>query len=279
VAARRRRTFTPYRPPTPPAGSYDPSLDAQLAAARRGLSDLQGQIGTQQARDVTDYAAQQEALNRQAGYNREDLNQQRDRAAADFGQARARGTEDYNRNVAMLTRQYGQLGRNQLQATNQAGVIRGGALLQSAAKRAENQAIDRQPLDTNFQRFMADNAQQAQRTQQDYETQTARGAAGLTDQLGRLALDYSPPDANNPLGGRRFQDRTTQLTQAQREQAFFGQDVNAMKAFQASGSGWDPPQRPANEFVSKAGVPYQVRGGVRYDQRGRRLGRATGRGF
>jgi hypothetical protein len=72
-------------------------------------------------------------------------------------------------------------------------------------------------------------------------------------QLGQLALDYSPPDANNPLGGRRFQDRTTQLTQAQREQAFFGQDVNAMKAFQASGSGWDPPQRPANEFVSRRG--------------------------
>jgi hypothetical protein len=80
----------------------------------------------------------------------------------------------------MLTRQYGQLGRNQLQGANQAGVIRGGALLQSAAKRAENQAIDRQPLDTNFQRFLADNAQQAQRTQQDYETHGG-GAAGLTD--------------------------------------------------------------------------------------------------
>jgi hypothetical protein len=69
------------------------------------------------------------------------------------------------------------------------------------------------------------------------------------------------------------------LVQAQREQAFFGQDVGNMKAFQAAGAGWDPPQRPANEFVSRAGVPYQVRGGIRYDQRGRRLGRATGRGF
>jgi hypothetical protein len=277
--AARRRTFTPYRPPTPPAGSYDPSLDAQLAAARRGLADLQGQIGTQQARDVTDYAAQQERLGQQAGYNREDLSRQLSRGQADLGLARGRGTEDYNRNVAMLTRQYGILGRNQQQGANQAGVIRGGALLQAAAKRQENQALDRQPLDTNYQRFLADNTQQGQRMQEDYATQSSRGEGALTSQLGQLALDYSPPDANNPLGGRRFQDRTTQLTQAQREQAFFGQDVNAMKAFQASGSGWDPPQRPANEFVSASGTPYQVRGGIRYDQRGRRLGRATGRGF
>jgi hypothetical protein len=194
VAARRRRTFTPYRPPTPPAGSYDPSLDAQLAAARRGLSDLQGQIGTQQARDVTDYAAQQEALGQQAGYNREDLSAAP--GSRDFAGARSR-TEDYNRNVAMLTRQYGQLGRNQLQGANQAGVIRGGALLQSAAKRAENQAIDRQPLDTNYQRFLADNTQHSADAE-DYATQ----AAGSRTRLGRLALDYAPPDANNPLGGR-----------------------------------------------------------------------------
>jgi hypothetical protein len=240
---------------------------------------MQNQIGTQQARDVTDYAAQQEQIGRQAGYNREDLSRQLSRGQADLGLARGRGTEDYNRNVAMLTRQYGQLGRNQLQATNQAGVISGGALLQSAAKRSANQAIEREPMDTNYQRFLADNTQAGQRMQEDYNTQSARGADAASLQLGQLGLDYAPPDANNPLGGRRFQDRTTQLTQAQREQAFFGQDVNAMKAFQASGSGWDPPQRPANEFVSKAGVPYQVRGGIRYDQRGRRLGRATGRGF
>ena len=278
--AARRRTFTPYRPPTPPAGSYDPALDAQLAAARRGLSDLQGQIGTQQARDVTDYAAQLEALGRQTDYNEADLAKQWTRGHADLAQARARGTEDYNRNVQMLTRRYDQLGRNQLQATNAAGVIRGGALLQSAAKRSENQALDRQPLDTNYNRFLADNQQQDSRLGEDYATQSQRNEASRTQQLGRLALDYAPPDpANNPLGGRRWQDRTTQLTQAMREQAFFGQDVANAKIFQASGSGWDPPQRPANEFVSAAGVPYQVRGGVRYDQYGRRLGRATGRGF
>jgi len=278
VAARRK--FTPYRPPTPPAGSYDPALDAQLAAARRGLSDLQGQIGTQQARDVTDYASQLEQIGRQTDYNEADLSKSWLRGREDIYRDRARGGEDYQRNVQMLTRRYDQLGRNQLQATNAAGVIRGGALLQSAAKRSENQALERQPLDTNYNRFMTDSSQAESRLGADYAQQSQRNEAARTGQLGRLALDYSPPDPqNNPLGGRRWQDRTTQLTQAQREYAFFGQDVGAAKAFQASGAGWDPPQKPSNEFVSAAGVPYQVRGGVRYDQYGRRLGRATGRGF
>lgn len=263
----------------PPAGSYDPSLDSQLAAARRGLADLQGQIGTQGARDTTDYASQVSRLQQQQGFNSEDLQRQLGRGQADLGLARTRGTEDYDRNVQMLTRQYEQLGRRQLQGANQAGVLRGGALLQAAAKRGQNQAIDRQPMDTNYQRFLADNTLSGQRLQEDYNTQSARNATNSDYQMGQLALDLSPPDENNPLGGRRYQDRTTQLTQAQREQAFFGQDVQNQKIFQASGSGWDPPQRPSNEFVSKGGTPYRVIGGVRYDQFGRRLGRATGKGF
>jgi hypothetical protein len=210
-------------------------LDSQEAAARRGLSDLQNQIGTQQARDVTDYALSQGQVQQQAGWNQQDLSQQR-----------ARGGEDYQRNVQMLTRRYGQLGQQQLQGANNAGVIRGGALLQSAAKRAENMALDRQPLDTNYQRFLADNS-----------TQQARSQAGVTDRLGRLALDYAPPDASNPLGGRRYQDRTTQLTQAQRELAFFGQDIGNQRAFQAAGSGWDPGQGPTNEYT-KNGQTYRV---------------------
>jgi len=237
--ARRTRKFTPYRPPTPPAGSYDPSLDSQLAASRRGLSDLQNQIGTATARDVTDYGSALANLGQQQQYQNEDLTT-----------ARTRGTEDYNRNVQMLTRQYGIQGRNQLQAIDNAGVIRGGALLQAAAKRNANMALDRQPIDTNYQRFLADNS-----------TQAARSAAGFAQRQGELALDYAPPDANNPLGGRRYQDRTTQLTQAQREAAFFGQDTAAMKAFQATGSGWDPGSRPANEFGTGANVHRVVREG------------------
>lgn len=263
----------------PPAGSYDPSLDSQLAAARRGLADLQGQIGTQQARDVTDYGSQVARLGQQQEQGRQDLTQQYQRGQYDLANARGWATDDFNRNVALLARQYEQKGRNQLQATNQAGVIRGGALLQSAAKRAENQAIDRQPIDTNYQRFLFNNTLQGQRMTEDYGTQSQRLNENADYQQGQLALDLAPPDANNPLGGRRYQDRTTQLTQAQREQAFFGQDVMNQKIFQASGSGWDPQQRPSNEFVSRGGTPYRVVGGVRYDQFGRRLGRATGKGF
>jgi hypothetical protein len=281
AAKKPSRKFTPYRPPAPPAGSYDPALDSQLAAARRGLSDLQGQVGTQQARDVTDYAAQQQAIARQSGYNAADLGQSLSRGQADLGTSRTRGTEDYNRNVQMLTRQYQQLGRSQLQGINQSGVIRGGALLQAAAKRTENQGIDRQPIDTNYNRFLADNTQAGQRLQEDYNTQSARGAEATQTQLGSLALDYSPPDANNPLGGRRYQDRNTQLTTAQREQAFFGQDIGNAKIFQASGAGWDPAQKPANEFGSGATAHRIVREGnqsVAYSPAGKVLWRRPYRG-
>lgn len=237
--ARRTRKFTPYRPPTPPAGSYDPALDAQLAASRRGLSDLQNQIGTAQARDVTDYGSALANLGTQRDYQMQDL-----------GTARTRGTEDYNRNVAMLTRKYGIQANNQFQQAANAGVVRGGALLQSAAKRLANQTIDREGIDTAHARFMADNAQQGARAQNAFSTRQ-----------GELALDYAPPDVNNPLGGRRYQDRTTQLTQAQREAAFFGQDTAAAKIFQATGSGWDPGSRPSNEFGSGANVHRVVRVG------------------
>jgi hypothetical protein len=257
VATRRRRTFTPYRPPTPPAGSYDPSLDSQEAAARRGLSDLQGQLGTQQARDVTDYAlAQQDML---TNYQQQ---------TGDLQLRRNQTQQDFTRGNELRGQRYQVLGRNQLQTANTAGVLRGGALLQAAARRSFNQGQEQQDANTQYGRQIGGIDTAYGRATQDYE-----------NRAGKLALDYSPPDANNPLGGRRFQDRTTQLTQAQRELAFFGQDIGNQRTFQAAASGWDPEQRPANEFVSAAGVPYQVRGGIRYDQRGRRLGRATGRGF
>lgn len=279
MATRRRRTFTPYRPPAPPAGSYDPSLDSQEAAARRGLGDLVNQVGTQQARDVTDYAVAQSDLQNNFGDQVQGLQRGYMDRTQDLQRQRNRTQEDYTRGNFLLSRQFEQLGRGQLQQANAAGVIRGGALLQAAAKRAENRGIQQQGMDTNYQRGIVDIDTQYGRAGRDLQLGTEQANQDYNRRAGGLALDYSPPDANNPLGGRRFQDRATQLTQAQRELTFFGQDVGNQRVFQAAGSGWDPQQRPANEFVSAAGVPYQVRGGIRYDQRGRRLGRATGRGF
>lgn len=236
------KPWTPYVPPPPPAGSYDPALDAQGYAAQRGLLDLEQDIRTANTRGTVDY-----------GLSRDDITRQRDRGFFDLDTARSRGDEDYRRNIEMLQRSYQQLGNRQSQQMRTQGVARGGAALQAASKRQANQAIDRQPIDTNYQRFSADN-------------RLARTRLGEDSDLafGRLALMSAPPDASNPFGGREFQDRTTQLTRAQREGSAFGLDLNAQRYYQAAGAGWMPPGRgetggqAGNEYRDAQGNPYRV---------------------
>jgi hypothetical protein len=145
--------------------------------------------------------------------------------------AQTRGNADLDRQMAVLQRGYQTLASQQRQQFQAHGLAYGGASLQAAAKRQANEAFDQQPLDVARARLGED--------------------TGL--QLGKLALDLAPPDASNPLGGRRFQDRTTQLTRAKREDASFGLDIGAEKVFQATQSGWVPPT-PPREFP-KGGNP------------------------
>lgn len=279
---RRRGTVTTRpgglsAPLSPPVGYYDPSIDAQVGAAGRGLLDLQQDIGTQNVRDTVDYGVQRDAIGRsfdrgvedlgtqragvQRGYDRgvQDENLGYGRGLTDLQTSRSRGDEDYQRSVQMLTRQYGQLAGAQRQAQSRAGVVRGGAMLQAAAKRTENQAIDRQPLDTNYQRFTSDNTLAQGRLGEDHTRILGRlgedrdtAFAGLDTAgrrlgedrdlgLGALALEMAPPDASNPFGGRRFQDRTTQVTRAGRENTQFGLDAETQRQYQAAGMNWVPP--------------------------------------
>lgn len=288
--------FTPYRQEDPPAGFYDPSLDSQRDASSRGLFDLGQDINTANTRARVDYGLGVEDIGRSQARNEQDLGFQRDdyqrgydRSVADvnrgFGRnirdldtSGARGAEDYSRSVEGLLRRYGQLATSQRQQQARAGVVRGGAMLQAAAKRAQNQALDRQPLDTSYQRFQQDQATQRGRLGEDRDLtlgrlgedrSTAFSRFDVTGQRiredadtarGRLALDLAPPDANNPFGGRQWQDRLSQLTRAQREDAAFGLDVGAQKAYQAAGAGWSPPPMPSNQFTDpKTGQQYQVR--------------------
>ena len=57
------------------------------------------------------------------------------------------------------------------------GVLRGGAVLAAARRRAENQAWDRQPIDTGYQRAMQDYQTSESRLGQDYQTSLSRLAA------------------------------------------------------------------------------------------------------
>jgi hypothetical protein len=216
-------TFKPWTPwGTPPADRYDPGLDASLAASQRGYGDLITDASTGNARDTQDY-----------GFGLGDIQRSQDRGLADLGTQRTQGTEDYNRNVGLLQRSYQQLGTRQSEQARVAGIAGGGAALQAARKRAENQAIDRQPLDTGYQRLLGglDTAQ----TRLGEDSDIARG---------RLNVNYL----------RGIDDRGQQVLRGGRESVFFGADTAKAKSFQAAGTGWDPGPKPSNEFVGAKGA-------------------------
>jgi hypothetical protein len=228
----------PWVQPPPPTGSFDPALDAQRRAATRGLGDTVADIGTANTRDTVDY-----------GLNRDDILRAQTRGLADLTTSRDRGYGDVDRQVSVLHRGFQTLAGQQRQQFQAHGLGYGGAALQAAAKRQANEAFDRQPLDVARRRIGEDFTRGSGRLNED---------TGL--QLGRLALDYAPPDATNPLGGRRFQDRATQLTRAQREDTAFGLDTGAEKIFQATQSGWVPPEPPKKPRGVRPRFPQGTRG-------------------
>lgn len=134
--------------------------------------------------------------------------------------------QDYGRNTEQLSRNYANLASSQGQNARAAGV-RGGGLRQAAMKRAGNQAWEQAPLDTGIARY--------------------RTESGV--QRDRIGLDY----------GRREEDRTTGLSRAGRENAFFGTDTAEQRFFQARQSGAELPTKPANE-ITRAGITAHVTG-------------------
>jgi hypothetical protein len=277
VATKRNPwSFTPYKPPPVPTGSYDPALDAQYGASQRGLADLGFDAERNRLRLTSDYGVNTQQIQQQSAWGQEDLmrgsnrgafdlTQQRDRGMQDLGTARTRGDEDYQRSLAALTRDYDRLGIRQTEQQAQAGALRSGAALQAARKRAENQAWDRQPIDTSYNRFTADNAQAQQRLGQDYGTAeqrrledlfigTSRGNQQRDTALGQAALGYS----------RGNEDIGTGLLRGTREAQEFGLDIEAQKRFQAAQMNYVPPQRgepggiKANEFTKPDGTAYRV---------------------
>src|SRR3954463_8562660 len=241
--AKKRKGFTPFKAPVnPPPGTYDPAIDAQVRAAQRGYGDL-GQdytVGKTRAQDdyltATGYdqADYQNALG--------DLTQTHDRSLSDLLLGRSRGAEDYNSSIAGLDRSYQRLGGRQAQSAAAAGVSGGGALAQALAKRTANEAIDRAPIDTNYNRFLSDSQTQEGRVNQDFATGSSRLQDQLNRQLGAasLGLDRTYGDQG---------DETVKLARAGRENTAFGIDATASRWGQAAQTGYTAPEKPANEHT------------------------------
>lgn len=210
----------PAAPARPPAGYYDPALDAQLRASQRGLIDLRQDTELGDARAAQDYTFGME------GYGRE-----RARGYEDILRSRDRGYEDIDRQVMLLQRGYQQLARRQGEGNRLAGVMSPGMLAKQMQIRAANMAIEQQPLTTARTRLGEDYGRSYARIGEDYNVGT-----------GRLGVDYA-------RGGF---DRGTALTRAEREQGEFGLDIGEQQRYQATQAGWVPPIPPRRRARGRA---------------------------
>lgn len=230
--ARRSRTRRPYAGlPRPPAGTYDPSIDATERAAVRGYGDLSRDtrragtraqndfnIGLEDIGRVRDYGIAD--LTRTGARTGEDIAQQGgeiaqnyERGFADIGQQRTRATEDHSSALANLQRRYQLLGNSQSQAANAAGLGRGGALQQALRKRTANQALDQQPIDQGFNRQIDDLKTAETRLGENRDQAVAmldrsrtRAGEDLSTQGFRLTQQYGSGESRYQAGSNPWVD-------------------------------------------------------------------------
>lgn len=197
--AQRAAQYSPgYQPPpingvwtpgqaTIPSGAYNPTLDIELAAGKRGLSNTLEDLLTKGSRGDANYALDSGEVQRQQGEQ----------------------TAEHQRALTALALQYKNLGTRQTEDANAAGVLRGGALAQAAAKRAANEGRAAEPINLAYQ------------NQQLADTRS----------LGRLALAHQQEGEDNATAGSR----------AEREQAQFGIDTRTVEAREATNNGYIDP--------------------------------------
>jgi hypothetical protein len=217
---------------SPGSGTYDPAIDAQVGQTGRGLQDVlddyvrnYGELGTALGgRAGEDFTTGKQRAYQSLTQGLADVNLGAGRNLADLLTARSRAGEDYQTNIAGVQRGFAQQGAQQTQAARAAGVQRGGALAQALAKRTENEAIARQPIDTGYQRFTADSASAEQRLGEDQQQNVGRLMQGAVNTGTDLRTGYL----------RGGEDALDALKRAGREAVQFGIDANAQRLYQAN---------------------------------------------
>lgn len=144
---------------------YDPALEAQIRALKRGLRYTEEDYRLDRKRSKQDYRQQRREIKRNRARNREDFATQLARGLASYanreydiqlGQRRA--NEDFGTQLTNLARGEARLGNRQRQQMNAAGVLGGSTSAASAAVRAENLKYAQQPILTAQQRANEDAA-------------------------------------------------------------------------------------------------------------------------
>lgn len=261
--------FTPYAAPTtPPAGTYDPAIDAQGGAAQRGYDYLFGNVADANSRGTAELGFQIQGLARNRDRSLADLLADKTRFGEDQATTGAREGQNYGIATQDLATNYTRMGHQQAGVAAQAGVSAGGTLAAALAKRTANQQHDQSAIDLQHTRFGEDQQTAAQRYNSAYDLNVAR-----------VGEDY----ADNDLGaigaakrGEAYQvnDRGTQLQQAGIENVNYQADLGDQRWYQAAQGGYAAPGRgepggpPSNEFTDPSGASYRivVRGTRRYRQ-------------
>lgn len=260
-----RNAFTPYDQVVaqPPAGSYDPNLDAQENAVNRGLVYTTQDVNTAGSRAEQDYGQTVHGLTTTRDRSLSDLLRGHTRAGEDFDRSGTRMGEDHTTNTQSIDRSYQRLGTSQTGAAAQQGVATQGSTLANALRaRRENQGIDQAAEDRSFTRGTENLSTARTREGEDYGTNTGRVTEDYNDpnygHLARAGTDYQ----------RGVDDRATTLGRAGTEAAQYGLDSTAQRNFQAQQSGYQAPPKPSNEFEdAKGSYKLVIRGSRRYKVR------------
>lgn len=244
---------------TPPAGTFDPGLEAQARASQRGLLDLIEQSHLEGHRQHVDVGQKRRELRRDLRYGREDIGRNRSYAEADAGYqrgqlqtnfardiedlsiAKQRGEDAYQRTLVDLQHRYSLAAQNQQSAAIQSGTSESGSATASDAVRAANQGHDTAEVNRQHTEGLEDLARREGRLQQDYGTSMGRLGEGLSRRLTDYGiqgqrLGQSTRTAAHALSlaaHRANVDRLTKLSHAKREQGIYQTDVTQQAYYQA----------------------------------------------
>lgn len=176
-----------WQPPPIPTGAYNPIRDIELNAGKRGLDNTLEELLTKDTRGQSNLL----------------LNE------GDIATRETQEGQNHDQALAAIASSFKKLGVRQGEQARSAGVTRGGALLQSAAKRAANETKTREPVDQTY-------------TRQQAADQTNRAQLILNRQ-------------------REAEDDANATARAEREQAQFGVDTQTLEGREASDNGYTSP--------------------------------------
>lgn len=203
--------------------SYDPSIEAERRAQQRGLKDILKDTHRARVYAGQDLSQKQADIGRTQSRGLQDINTEYTQGVQDITRRQTRGSEDFTTQLDNLVRGFQQKGQQQTQVANAAGVNDASTAAAAAARRAENLAVARQPIDTGRQRLAEDTATAFGRL---------TGQTGLaTSRLGEdVTRDYSLAKQDH---SRTIRDLLTKLRRAKREQQIGNLDLIQQEIYNA----------------------------------------------